>query len=158
MCECWAQIISVHLDPCAVEFVFYWMSKGIDYSKWDHFGDSDSEDEVPTGPRVTKLDSLSKVHLDKSGEVLIEPDTGPLLSASDWSGQGYGRMDGAGHIDVRPRCQAGTEFVHRGCTAGSQRAYGQGVHTVHSGCMVMHAGPRMPEGKAEGCGLGKGLK
>ena len=127
MCECWARITSVHLDPCAVEFVFYWMSKGIDYSKWDHFGDSDSEDEVPTGPRVTKLDSLSKVHLDKSGEVLIEPDTGPLLSASDWSGQGYGRMDGAGHIDVRPRCQAGTEFVHRGCTAGSQRAYSTGT-------------------------------
>uniref|UniRef100_A0A7S2U7D3 Uncharacterized protein n=1 Tax=Attheya septentrionalis TaxID=420275 RepID=A0A7S2U7D3_9STRA len=54
------------------------MSKGIDYSKWDHLdygssSDEDDNDEAPSGqqPRVTRLDTPSRVTRSPTGAVSI---------------------------------------------------------------------------------------
>jgi hypothetical protein len=46
---------------------------GIDYSKWDHLGDSDEEGEESRKPRVTKLSSPSRIKTTSDGQILVLP-------------------------------------------------------------------------------------
>jgi len=47
-------------------------SKGIDYSKWDHFGDSsDDEEEQQPFPRVTRLDTPSRISTTTDGTIHV---------------------------------------------------------------------------------------
>lgn len=49
---------------------------GIDYSKWDHIGDSSSDDDEPVGqqPRVTRLDAPSRITTTPDGTLhVVQP-------------------------------------------------------------------------------------
>jgi hypothetical protein len=49
------------------------MSKGIDYSKWNHFGESSDDEESPAAiiPRVTRLDAPSQVSTSVDGTIHV---------------------------------------------------------------------------------------
>jgi hypothetical protein len=49
------------------------MSKGIDYSKWNHFGESSDDEESPATiiPRVTRLDAPSQVSTSVDGTIHV---------------------------------------------------------------------------------------
>eukprot|EP01012_Entosiphon_sulcatum_P042538 TRINITY_DN5659_c0_g1_i2.p2 TRINITY_DN5659_c0_g1~~TRINITY_DN5659_c0_g1_i2.p2 ORF type:complete len:234 (-),score=29.65 TRINITY_DN5659_c0_g1_i2:1080-1781(-) len=60
----------------------------VDYSKWDHFGEDEEDEDVAPRPTVTRLEKASKVHV-RGGEVSIEEPETTKLQEIRTEGSGF---------------------------------------------------------------------
>ena len=77
---------------------------GIDYSKWDHFGDSsDDEEQETTAPRVTRLDKPSRISTTQGqdGFTVVPNESKPIAVPSQTTSSSSSSSDIPGEWTVK---------------------------------------------------------